>query len=173
MSSQGFYLCLSTQKFFSLCNWQGQIETGQPRRLRAPDILGLGSPLGIGGRQKRAGEKEEIVWQCLSVQKFFSLCNWQGETEAGQKTPLPLAQTVWQCRSVKEFFSLCNWQGIPLENNLQHTNPSSRLKEQVTQFFQFIPWEGNPEISFLPKIASIASPFSAPETTFTDLSELF
>ena len=105
-------------------------------------------------------------WQCLSVQKFFSLYNWGGT--------LPLDQTDWQCLSVQKFFSLCNWQGQPLENrNWHHTDPSSCLTLQVREFFQFIPWEGSPQIGSLPRVSSIPDPTPSVETTLTDLFELF
>lgn len=131
-------------------------------------------------------------WQCLSVQEFFSLCNWQGqplESRNGQHQDQVLQltlqaaeatgakhQTSWQCLSVEEFFNLSNWQGQPLENtNGHHREPSSRLQEQVREFFQFIPWEGNPEIGSLPKVSSIPglTLSACVETTLTDLSELF
>lgn len=180
MSSQDSWSCLSVQEFFSLCNWQAQKEVGE---LRSWGV----------------GEKEESLsyaplplcpsaplffcpdsWQYLSVQKFFSLCNWQGQTEAPlplcPSAPLLLCPDSWQCLSVKKFFSLCSWQGQSLENrNGHHADPSSRLKEQVREFFQFIPWEGNPEIGSLPKVSSIPEPTPSAfvETTLTDLSELF
>ena len=128
-------------------------------------------------------------WQCLSVQEFFSLCNWQVQKEAGEQGRWGVGESLylsssaqellspnsWQCLSVQEFFSLCNWQGQPLEHrNRHHADPSSRLKEQVREFFQFIPWEGNPEIGSLPKVSLIPpTPSAFVETTLTDLSELF
>ena len=130
-------------------------------------------------RQDSWWDRRPACLSRLSVQEFFSLCNWQGQTKAGElcpSAPLPLGQTSWQCLSVQEFFSLCNWQGQPLENrNWHHADPSSRLTIQVREFFQFIPWEGKPEIGSLPKLPSIPEPTSSRsvETTLTDLSNLF
>lgn len=112
-------------------------------------------------------------WSCLSVEKFLSLCNWEGQKKRGGAAK---KQNSWQCLSVQEFFRHCNWQGQPLENRNWHERErASFLKEQVSEFFQFIPWEGNPEIGFLPKVSPIPEliPKARLETTFTDLSELF
>jgi len=126
-------------------------------------------------------------WSCLSVQKFFSLCNWQGQALENRnwqhQDQLQAQATIancldsWQCLSVQEFFSLCNWQGQALENrNWHQVDPSSCLTLQVREFFLFISWEGNPEIGALPKVTSIPEPTHLAfldTTTLKDLSELF
>ncbi len=130
-------------------------------------------------------------WSCLSVQKFFSLCNWQGQalenrnwqhqdqslnfTLQAQQATIANCLDSWQCLSVQEFFSLYNWQGQALENrNWHQVDPSSCLTLQVREFFQFISWEGNPEIGALPKVKSIPEPTHlAFVDTTTFLSELF
>ena len=160
MSSQDSWSCLTVQKFFSLCNWQGQLQVGETESFScAPSLLG------------------QTSWQCLSVEELFSLCNWQGQFKVGEQDKwAEEKESFWQCLSVTEFFSLCNWQGQPLENrNWQHANPFSCLILPVRKFFQYIPWEGNPEIGSLPEISPILEPTPANpvEITLTDLSELF
>jgi hypothetical protein len=104
-------------------------------------------------------------WQCLSVQEFFSLCNWQGqalENSNWQHQNQPLNLSLCQCLSVQEFFSLCNWQGQALENsNWQYQNQSLILSLQaaeatiasrldswqclsVQEFFSLCNWQGQP-----------------------------
>lgn len=130
-------------------------------------------------------------WLCLSVEEFFSHCNWQGKSlessHKQQAVSLPLisvqaemaemnGQESLPCLSVEEFFSHCNWQGRPQESlQRQHPSQSLVLTLQVGEFFQFIPWEGKPEIGSLPKVSFVEepTPIGSFETTLTDLSELF
>lgn len=57
----------------------------------------------------------------LSVQDFFSQCNWQGQ-------PVAL-----------------------LENVDEETIPEIRLSLSVGEYFRLLPWEGTPTIGSLPK----------------------
>ncbi len=116
----------------------------------------------------------QTSWQCLSLQEFFSLSNWQGQPQKRHnwqhqnqllnlnkqaQATLARRQASWQCLSVQEFFSLSNWQGQLQRHNWQHTKPSSLLT-QVREFFEFIPWEGSPAIGSLPKVSSFIEPIS-------------
>jgi len=161
MNTSISWSCLSVQKFFSLCNWQGQEKELQEKKL----LSLTPKPL------------NQTSWQCLSVQEFFKLFNEQGQASnhAPSCSFSSPASHSWQCSSVQEFFSHCNWQGQPLESSSRQQAASSRLTEQVREFFQFIPWEGNPEIASLPRSSAMPKPdFSPPaKTTFTDLFELF
>ncbi len=165
MSRQDSWSCLTVQQFLHFCNWEDK-------------------PL--ESYQWQQEEKSiQASWSCLTVQQFLRFCNWEGQAKAGEQSeplplyssaPLPNGHTSWQRLSVKEFFSLCNWHSLPLETqNWQHLDPYSRLKQQVSEFFQLIPWEGNPEIGTLPKSAAILflPTVDDVEPTFTDLSDLF
>ncbi len=154
MSRHTSWSHLSVEEFFNRCNWQGQLLMPQAVATEA---------------------NHQIDWQCLSVQEFFNLCNWQG-----QLPPMPQAlateanhHTSWQCLSVQEFFNRCNWQGQPLESRDWHHDPYSHLKAPVREFFQFIPWEGKPEIGSLPNTSTSAPSLATFKLTLTDLSELF
>ncbi|MUL36850.1 hypothetical protein [Gloeocapsopsis dulcis] len=169
MSSQDSWSCLSVQQFFSLCNWQGQALENYWQYPNQP----LNSTL----------------WQSLSVQQFFSLCNWQGQVLEDNwqhldpslyltlqaEAAIANHHTSWQCLSVQEFFSLCHWQGQRLERTWHLADSSMHLTFQVREFFQFLPWEGNPEIGSLPNDLSTSEPTlkGLVTTTLTDLSELF
>jgi hypothetical protein len=161
MSGQDSLACLTVQQFLRLCNWEGKQQESHYRQQQPQSF--------------------KTSWKCFTLQEFFSRSNWEGQAEAGEIESRgdtyhsPPRQISWQCISVKEFFSQFNWQEQPLVENSdwQHLDPYSRLKQQVREFFQFIPWEGNPEIGKLPK-ASAALPLSlVEEPTFTDLSDLF
>jgi hypothetical protein len=85
---------------------------------------------------------------CLSVQEFFSRCNWQGcppklQTEklfapslqpiSATATPEMIPETSWQCLSVQEFLNLSNWQGHPLRLLMQpQAEQPSTLTAAVT-----------------------------------------
>jgi hypothetical protein len=60
----------------------------------------------------------------LSVDQFFSQCNWTGQ---------PLAI---------------------LENVDQETIPEIRLSLLVAEYFRLLPWEGTPIIGSLPKVSA-------------------
>ena len=148
--------CLSVQKFFRVSNWEGQL---------------------LESSKWQHQDQLKTPWQWLSVQKFFSVSNWGGQRNRGEECesgtrPDP-SQTSWQCLSLKEFFNLCNWEGQVLDRNWQDQDQSLYLK-QVREFFQFIPWEGEPEIGFLLNSSPIPTLISDHVgLTFTDLSDLF
>lgn len=165
--------CLKVESFLGLCNWEGKLPAQplQPQPLQPQDI-----PTSL---------------PCLTVDQFLRLCNWERQLlESSPQTPnqlldLPLpnsavaqanyGQVTWRRISVKEFFSKCNWQGVPLVENKhwQHLDPYFRLKQPVREFFQYVPWEGEPEIGKLQKHATLSVSGVEPEPTFTDLSDLF
>ena len=175
--SRDSWQCLSVKNFFSDCNWQGQpLEKHNEQHQNQPVNL----------QQAQLTIARRDSWQCLSVQNFFSDCNWQGQplkSRNAQHQPVNLQQAQargtsrdsWQCLSVQHFFNNCNWQGQPLDKrNEYHINPPSRSQQPVKEFFQLIPWEGNPEIGSLPKISSMPVLISTPvEMRLTDLSKLF
>ncbi len=82
-------------------------------------------------------------WECLSVQEFFSLCNWQGQ---------PLENRKWHhadpserlTLQVREFFQFIPWEGNPEIGSL-------------------------PKVLSIPD-PTVRAPV---ENTLTDLSELF
>jgi len=169
MSSQDSWSCLSVQEFLSLGNWQGQLREN------------------CNGQQQQALTLTH--WQCLSVQEFFSLTNWQGQLRENRndhyqdqflqltlqaEAAIASRLNSWQCLSVQEFFRLTNWQGQLQENYNWHSiDQSSRLTLQVQDFFEFMSWEGNPEIGSLPKASSLPDLVTPIKTTLTDLSTLF
>ncbi|MGK7872229.1 MAG: hypothetical protein AB4426_02585 [Xenococcaceae cyanobacterium] len=119
---------------------------------------------------------DRTFWQCLSVQKFFSSCNWQGHP---LKIEQQLADISFEqlslCLTVQEYFSHSNWQGQLLGLHSSQMPSSLSLTLPVGEFFQFIVWEGNPKIAALPKLSSAPelTPSPSQDLTLTDFSELF
>lgn len=150
--------CFSVQKFFSVASWEGQL-------------------LENSNWQHQDKAWQTSWWQC-SVQKFFSAASWEGQIEAREQShfsaPQLLGQTSWEGLLVEDFFTLYNWEGQPVNRNCQDQDQSSYLK-QVSEFFQFIPWEGKPEIGFLLHSSPIPTLTLSDHVglTFTDLSDLF
>ena len=169
MSSQDSWSCLTVGQFLRLCNWEGKL----------PEIHNL----------PQEEPSRENSWQCQAVDDFFSQFNWEGQLEQpkinSQSINLPhlpifaAIATPYNALKrlvVKEFFNKCNWQGRSLEANRiwEQLDPYARLKQPVGEFFQFVPWEGEPEIGKLPSSATtFLQPKVAPEPKFTDLSDLF
>ncbi len=82
----------------------------------------------------------------LSVEQFFSQCNWTGQ---------PLAI---------------------LENAELKTVPEIRLSLLVSEYFRLLPWEGTPSVGSLPKVsASLDLPENNPleDVTLEDLLDSF
>ncbi|MBW4577284.1 MAG: hypothetical protein KME08_18590 [Aphanothece sp. CMT-3BRIN-NPC111] len=180
MSNQGSWLRLSVEKFFSDGNWQGQpLENCNSQYQHQSGNLTVQASAIIA--------KLPDNWGCLSVEGFFNLSNWQGQPLGNhnwqhQDQVLQAPATVislpdnWECLSVQEFFSLGNWQGQPQQKHSLHPVVSSDyLTMQVKEFFQFMPWEANPEIGSLPQNSSIpdSTPVGFVETTLSNLSDLF
>jgi hypothetical protein len=173
MSNREFLLCQSVRQFLNSCNWDGtDLDGDRPPHQLSKTFL--------------------ASWECLTVQQFLHLCGWEGEQVdsiasshlSSQAQPLDSKQqafipsihphAAWFRFSVNEFFSHCNWQGRPPEDvDWGQLDPYARMKQKVKECFQFIPWEGNPEIGTLPKAAVAVSQPKADEPTFTDLSDLF
>lgn len=96
-------------------------------------------------------------WSCLSVQEFFSLCNWQGLVEAGGREEQERQGKQgekeflsWECLSVQEFFSLCSWQG---QVEIAESGTPILLSQtdwqclSVQEFFSLCNWQGQPQNS--------------------------
>lgn len=170
MSSRNAWSCLSVQQFLHSCNWEGQLPV------------------------RPYWQEEETLqssWQCQTVQEFFVQFNWSGQPQEFQLSQNPLQpqipkpsrvaaiaspQNTLKRLSVKEFFIQCNWHGRSQQVNRiwEQLDPYARLKQPVSEFFQFIPWEGEPEIGKLPKSATtFLLPIGATEPKFSDLSDLF
>ena len=167
MSSQDSWPCQTVEQFLRLCNWEGIPE--RPYSQKQESSLPLS-------------------WQCQTVENFFIQFNWSGRSQQFQpgqnqlQPQLPKVATIapqntLKCLSVKEFFIQCNWHGRSLETNSigEQLDPYARLKQPVWEFFQFVPWLGQPEIGKLPSSAAITYqlPISAIEPKFSDLSDLF
>ena len=167
MSSQDSWPCQTVEQFLRLCNWEGIPE--RPYSQKQESCLPLS-------------------WQCQTVENFFIQFNWSGRSQQFQpgqnqlQPQLPKVATIapqntLKCLSVKEFFIQCNWHGRSLETNSigEQLDPYARLKQPVWEFFQFVPWLGQPEIGKLPSSAAITYqlPISAIEPKFSDLSDLF
>ena len=167
MSSQDSWPCQTVEQFLRLCNWEGIPE--RPYSQNQESSLPLS-------------------WQCQTVENFFIQFNWSGRSQQFQpgqnqlQPQLPKVATIapqntLKCLSVKEFFIQCNWHGRSLETNSigEQLDPYARLKQPVWEFFQFVPWLGQPEIGKLPSSAAITYqlPISAIEPKFSDLSDLF
>lgn len=109
---------------------------------------------------------------CLSVQEFFSRCNWQGEP-LDQLFENPSSEPTWLL-TVQELFRQSNWQGQPLT---KYSNPtrSLSLTLPVSEFFQFIVWDGEPEIAALPQVRlfSELTSSSSQNLKLSNLSNLF
>lgn len=169
MSSQDSWPCRTVQEFLHSCNWDGVLTVGPYW-------------------------EEEILqssWQCQTVQEFFVQFNWSGQPQEFQLSPHQLQpqipkpsrvaavaspQNTLKRLSVKEFFIQCNWHGRSQQANpCEQLDPYARLKQPVKEFFQFVPWEGEPEIGKLPKSAATTFllPIGATEPKFSDLSDLF
>lgn len=102
----------------------------------------------------------QISWQCLSVQQFFNVCNWQGQTELGKQEWAVISnQNSWQCLSVEKLFRFFNWQGQAIENTdwqyqplnltrlakITATNSQTSWKcLSVQQFFSLCSWQDQP-----------------------------
>ncbi len=168
--------CLKVAEFFKLCNWQLL-----PQAL--PKLQPLDPPETTALQQVNPPASS-----CLSVKEFFELCNWQLLPQALPSLPhieQPQSASLQQtaspsCLSVKEFFNLCNWQLLPLvpvENSYlppQVEQPVSLNTLPVQEFFQFIPWDGSPEIGSLPQPTPIVMlPAQEKSPTLNDLSNLF
>ena len=127
--------------------------------------------------------RSQDSWSCLAVEEFFSRCLWQGQLLENpnshyrslnwQQAVSP--QLVWQRCSVEKFFSHCSWQGQPPESRNSHHGNSHPYLKQVREFFQFIAWEGSPEIGSLPKISPVTNldVLVSEKTTILELSQLF
>jgi hypothetical protein len=109
----------------------------------------------------------------LSVQDFFSRFDWQGFS-AQQLFENQLPELSWQCLTVEEFFSQNNWQGQPLALK-KDSKRSLSLTLPVQEFFQFIVWEGNPQVAVTPQIMPAQKPTfsSSKDLTLNHLSDLF
>lgn len=170
MSSQDSWSCLTVQQFLRIGNWEGKL----------PEI------------HNWQQEESSLVnsWQCQAVDVFFSQFNWSGQLleqpriNSSQSINLSVPrvaaiaspQNILKRLGVKEFFTGCNWQGRSQEANRiwEQLDPYARLKQPVSEFFQFVPWEGEPEIGKLPLSATtFLQPKVTPEPKFTDLSDLF
>lgn len=113
-------------------------------------------------------------WVCLSVQDFFSRCDWQGKPlkpvfESASSGP------YWLCLTVQELFKQSNWQGQPLTKDSNPARSSLSLTMPVSEFFQFIVWDGDPEIATLPQLALLCELTSSSfqNLKLADLSDLF
>ena len=168
MSSQDSWPCQTVEQFLRLCNWEGKLPE-RPNSQEQESFLPLS-------------------WQCQTVENFFIQFNWSGRSQQFQPSQnqlqpqLPKVATIapqdtLKRLSVKEFFIQCNWHGRSLETNSigEQLDPYARLKQPVCEFFQFVPWEGQPEIGKLPSSAATTYqlPISAIEPKFSDLSDLF
>ena len=168
MSSQDSWPCQTVEQFLRLCNWEGKLPE-RPNSQEQESFLPLS-------------------WQCQTVENFFIQFNWSGRSQQFQPSQnqlqpqLPKVATIapqdtLKRLSVKEFFIQCNWHGRSLEANSfgKQLDPYARLKQPVSEFFQFVPWEGQPEIGKLPSSAATTYqlPISAIEPKFSDLSDLF
>lgn len=88
-------------------------------------------------------------WQCLSVQKFFRVANWEGQLlESSNWQHQDQLKTLWQWLSVQKFFSVSNWEGQRNrgEESESRTRPNlgqtSWQCSSVKEFFSFCNWEG-------------------------------
>jgi hypothetical protein len=168
MSSQDSWPCQTVEQFLRLCNWEGKLP------------------------ERPYSQKQEsfrpLSWQCQTVENFFIQFNWSGRSQQFQPSQNQLQpqlprvasiapQNTLKCLSVKEFFIQCNWHGRSQETSPigEQLDPYARLKQSVCEFFQFVPWEGQPEIGKLPSSAATTYqlPISAIEPKFSDLSDLF
>lgn len=89
-------------------------------------------------------------WSRLSVEEFFSRCNWQGQLLMPQAIATGANHQIdWQCLSVEKFFNRCNWQGqLPpmpqaAETGANH-HTSSWQCLSVQEFFNRCNWQGQP-----------------------------
>ncbi len=170
MSRRDSLSCLTVEQFLRGANWEGKL----------PEI-----------HDWQQEESSQVnCWQCQTVENFFSQFNWSGQlleqprqnTSQSVGLPVPINAAIASPHNtlkrlaVKEFFTGCNWQGRSLEANpiWEQLDPYARLKQPVGEFFQFVPWEGEPEIGKLPLSATtFFQPKVALEPKFTDLSDLF
>lgn len=88
-------------------------------------------------------------WQCLSLQKFFSHSNWEGQLlESSNWQHQDQLQTPWQYLLVQKFFSDSNWEGQrnKKEEWERGTRPdldqTSWQCRSVQEFFSLCNWEG-------------------------------
>ncbi len=97
-------------------------------------------------------------WQCLSVQKFFRVSNWEGQLlESSNSQHQDQLKTPWQWLSVQKFFSVSNWEGqieareqrrwgAREEESLfsapQLLGQTSWQCSSVKEFFNLCNWEG-------------------------------
>lgn len=174
MSNFASLSCLKVAEFFKLCNWQLLPQA-------KPNLPPLAPP-----ETKVLQQVKPVASSCLTVKEFFTLCNWQLLPQALpnlqhlDQTPSASVQQVSpSCLSVKEFFNLCNWQLLPQGNcylppQVEQKANTTTLTLPVQEFFQFIPWDGSPEIGSLPQPTVMLEPVAQERApTFNDLSNLF
>jgi len=149
MSGQPFWARLSVQEFFSRYNWQGYPLNGTPVVAPATALSLLnGTP---------------VVAPGATLSKLKQLFE--------SASPEP----SWLSLTIQEFFSHSNWQGHSLTSNSNPTRSCLSLTLPVSDFFQFIVWEGHPEIAVLPQVtlSPELTSSSSQNLKLTDLSELF
>lgn len=89
-------------------------------------------------------------WQCLSVQKFFRVSNWEGQLlESSNRQHQDQPKTPWQWLSVQKFFSVSNWEGQMEVREKESLFSAPQLLGQtswqcssVKEFFNLCNWEG-------------------------------
>jgi hypothetical protein len=144
--------CLTLQEFCSQCDWEGKLfnaSLSEPSTPNSqPQIQASSQPLSIESF-------DPSTWMSLTVQGFFSHSNWLGQP----------------CSLRREAVSVESQIDSPSFLPLQVT---CSLTSSVDEFFQFMDWEGQPDIATPPISAQKTPQLSdADQITLTDLSNLF
>lgn len=131
-----------------------------------------------------------IIWQCLSVEEFFSNSNWQGDSRKTNRPlqteqnlsfserPMPLSfwsREFWQCLTVEQFFSNSYLHDSTLARSNEPIPTSLSLVFSVNQFFQCFVWEGRPKIASIPQLEPVSqtTELSANHLKLNDFTDLF
>ena len=143
---------LTVEAFFKLCNWQllPQLEPASDRNNAS------NSPLPLLESDQGAAPTTPTALPCLTVNEFFSLCNWHSLPPEVRKTlPPPSSEPI-------------ALEPLPVE-------PLEPLAQRVQIFFQMIPWDGSPKIGRLPQKSPVSELIAPPQTdmNLNDLSKLF
>ncbi len=119
-------------------------------------------------------------WGVLTVKRFFQGLYWSGETPPLEDTPTrqeTQENINWLNLNAGEFFHRANWRGLPTTKPVPVSTPKViSLVSSVEEYFQNLPWQGEPGVrtkSPIPKEELPLVKTRSPELNLENLSSLF
>ena len=94
-----------------------------------------------------------LVWQCLSVREFISVCNWENRSLApisNSGDRISKSLTSWRCLTAGDFFAFNNWSGQAVyaeSEQLIATPVAFSLTLPTNRLWQCFNWTGKPNSS--------------------------